>query len=1023
MSPTPARRRAPLGKTSRPLLAEVLPRERVFQLLDEARDLPLTWVSGPPGSGKTTAVASWLDHASQRCLWYQVDEGDADPATFFYYLGLAVADFEGAEQSTLPLLTPEYHAGLNAFARRYAQELYARLKPPFVIVFDGYHEVPADSPLHEAMREALREMPPGGRAIIVSRVDPPGTLARWWANRQMSHIGWEALRLTREETASIASRQRPAPSGEMVEALYARTQGWTAGLMLLLQQVRMGVPLSGAPDSAARPLVFDYLAGEILQKSDERTQEFLLQTAHLPQMTAALAQSLSGETAAAERLARLHRDNYFVSLHESPEGAVYQYHPMFREFLLARAQEAMARERRRKLQSDAAALMSQSGRIEDAVALARDGRDWEAMAAMIERHAGAMIAQGRAETVFQWVDELDPETSRAHPWTVYWAAASLAQRAPREGRLAFERAHELFRAQAAPDVQGMVLAASGAMDAVLYELDDFSLLDRWIGVLDAHASEGLAAAPPEAEARVATSMFFALTLRQPQRRDIEAWIGRALAASERTSDPNLRMFVGLLASLTLVWTGVLARAGSLLESMRRLSAGPGVTPFSVLTLKNVESMYAMLTADRERGLAAVREGLDIAKANGIPTWSFQLMVNGYGVALGAGDLDAAVRLARQLEPLVAGAGRFNLCLYHAFQAWEARLRKDPMRALQEQKRALSMAVEVGCPYFEALMRMGMAQVLADLGDEPRCVASLRQVRSIARGIGSRHLEYTCLVGLADIALEHGRARHGLAALRQGFAIGREHGYQHFLGWHGAAMGRLCAQALREGIEPEYAKSLIRRRGLAPEQPPLDVADWPWQFQVQTLGGFRLRRHGEPLQAASGKAQRRPLELLKVLIALGGERVPEEAITDAMWPRIDGDSAHRSFTSTLHRLRRLLGEERALVLHEGKLSLSARFFWVDAWAQDRALAELDGELRPGGPAGAERAARLGAQLLELYRGPFLAGEPEAAWMLQPRERRKSRQVRALESLGRYWEQHGDAGRARDCRERAAEAQRM
>ena len=48
---------------------------------------------------------------------------------------------------------------------------------------------------------------------------------------------------------------------------------------------RLG-PIAEAPDLATRQLVFDYLAGEIFQKSNERIQNFLLQTAYVPKMTA-----------------------------------------------------------------------------------------------------------------------------------------------------------------------------------------------------------------------------------------------------------------------------------------------------------------------------------------------------------------------------------------------------------------------------------------------------------------------------------------------------------------------------------------------------------------------------------------------------------------------------------------------------------------------------------------------------------------------------------------------------------------
>ena len=95
---------------------------------------------------------------------------------------------------------------------------------------------------------------------------------------------------------------------------------------------------------------------------------------------------------------------------------------------------------------------------------------------------------------------------------------------------------------------------------------------------------------------------------------------------------------------------------------------------------------------------------------------------------------------------------------------------------------------------------------------------------------------------------------------------------------------------------------------------------------------------------AGKAQRRPLDLLRMLIAYGGREVTEERITEALWPRIDGDSAHRSFTTTLHRLRKLLGEDLAVHFSEGKLSLDGRYVWVDTWAFEQVTARIEQMLR-------------------------------------------------------------------------------
>ncbi len=83
-----------LAKLTRPRLHQAVARERLFAVLDEAREhKPAICVVGPPGAGKTTLVASWLDAHGIKGIWYQVDPGDADLATFFYYLGEAAKTF------------------------------------------------------------------------------------------------------------------------------------------------------------------------------------------------------------------------------------------------------------------------------------------------------------------------------------------------------------------------------------------------------------------------------------------------------------------------------------------------------------------------------------------------------------------------------------------------------------------------------------------------------------------------------------------------------------------------------------------------------------------------------------------------------------------------------------------------------------------------------------------------------------------------------------------------------------------
>lgn len=181
---------------------------------------------------------------------------------------------------------------------------------------------------------------------------------------------------------------------------------------------------------------------------------------------------------------------------------------------------------------------------------------------------------------------------------------------------------------------------------------------------------------------------------------------------------------------------------------------------------------------------------------------------------------------------------------------------------------------------------------------------------------------------------------------------------------------------------------------------LAKADFPWPLRIRCLGRFGVLVDGLPLTFHT-KAQKKPLELLKALIGAGGRSVSVASLSTQVWPELEGDAAQNAFNIALMRLRRLLRNDHALVLQEGKLTLDSRHAWVDSWAFERLVNRVDALGTRPAAAAAETAERLAARALELYQGHFLAHE-EQPWALACRERLRSKFLRYFSGLGKHLE---------------------
>ena len=202
-------------------------------------------------------------------------------------------------------------------------------------------------------------------------------------------------------------------------------------------------------------------------------------------------------------------------------------------------------------------------------------------------------------------------------------------------------------------------------------------------------------------------------------------------------------------------------------------------------------------------------------------------------------------------------------------------------------------------------------------------------------------------------------------------------------------------------------------------PSLSEDGYAWPVMIYTLGRFSLQLKGEPADFGR-KVPHKPLEFLKTLIALGGREVSASSMTSALWPDADGDTAQRSFDTTLYRLRKIFADDRVLSLRDGRLSLDSRYCWVDVWSFERLLGQVNRtRSRDATGRDAARMDRLTDKMFGLYQHHFLASEDMTSWSVSLRERLRSKFIYNLLDVGRYWEMHGFWDRAMRCYQKGLE----
>jgi LuxR family transcriptional regulator, maltose regulon positive regulatory protein len=400
------------AKFGAPVASHVVARPRLYELLDNGAQYPVTLVAATAGWGKTLLAASWIAAGAggRASAWVRLDPDD-DAAGFWHTVAGALASVAGPEAGAAlrPLTAGGDDVDDMPGAVAAALHLAAR---PVVLVLDNLHEV--TSPVvHDGLVMLVERPPPNLSLLVLTRRDPPWPLSRLRLAGLIGEVRAQDLAFRVGEAAELFALLHVDLDASQVGRLVERTEGWPAGLRLV------ALHLQGQPDVEAAVAEFSgddhsvagYLVTEVLAQQPPELVRFLEKISTVDLVCADLADALTGRRDSEALLTELAASHLFVQAVDRP-GRWYHLHRLIADILQARP---VPRSERRDLRRRAAEWFQRSDMPVDAIRSAVDGELWPLAAALVGHYLVVLVLGGRARELERVLARVPRATLAAHP--------------------------------------------------------------------------------------------------------------------------------------------------------------------------------------------------------------------------------------------------------------------------------------------------------------------------------------------------------------------------------------------------------------------------------------------------------------------------------------------------------------------------------------------------------------------------------------------------------------------------------
>ena len=372
--------------------ANFISRKHLFHLFETG--LPgVTVVAAPAGYGKSSLVSQWAESSSIPTVWLSTNPEDSIQSFFAHVLAairVVFPDF-GSDFENEPSANPS----LNV---KKLTEAAGEIKEPFnFVINNGAIDSPEVSMIAQSMIDFL---PNNVHLIIVRRVTPTTSLARYASLGNLSLITSQDLRFSEVEVSLIAELNGVVGVDANTAQLIDRCEGWPSAVQMMTRSIARGQQDSQFEMGiTSSPL--SILALETFNSLNDENKSKISRLLLVQEFNYEIAAIILGEDFSESYINKLATDGIFVSV-SSGASRVFRFNEIVFEGLAG--VDLVSPDEKKRICERLADYYLLTHNSTKALELIFKSENYERAQTILETSIREMAAIGRGDQLIKWAD-------------------------------------------------------------------------------------------------------------------------------------------------------------------------------------------------------------------------------------------------------------------------------------------------------------------------------------------------------------------------------------------------------------------------------------------------------------------------------------------------------------------------------------------------------------------------------------------------------------------------------------------